>query len=115
MYSPPTVYTVSMASGATVSTGMFTLCRSFHRVYLEVPTMTSGCDIYLQGSSNGTTFRRIKHPPVNTSAAQVHDWYLASSITQRMVEIPAGFKYIRPELSTAMTATAVDFKLICSE
>jgi hypothetical protein len=39
---------------------------------------------------------------------------IPSSVTQAMVDIPGGFQHLKVELSTAMTATSVNFKVHCA-
>lgn len=109
-----TVYYKTMTSGTTTSSG-FDLGRAFQNVYLEIPTMASGTDFYIQGSSDGTTFRRLMHPAANSSSVQVHTFVIGSAATNRMVPIPNAFRYFRVELSTAMTDTVSVFKIICGD
>jgi hypothetical protein len=104
-----------MASGLTRPSGYFNLTRGFQKVYLEVPSFASGADVYVQGSSDGNTFRRIMHPPMNSSAAQVNTFVIPSAASNRFFEIPAGFQYLKPEISTALTDTVTNWKLVCSE
>ncbi len=111
-YGPRAVYTQNLASGATLSSAL-DIGRAWGNVYLEVPTMTSGCDVYLQASDSATgTFRRV-YTKVN-SATVANPWYVLSSITQCFVDMPAGFQHIKIEITTAMTATSVNFKVHCA-
>jgi hypothetical protein len=107
------VYTKSIASNIT-NTGGIDLSRAWRNVYLEIPTMTSGTDLYLQASSNNSTFRRV-FQRVNTATAQAAVVSIRSSVTNCLVDIPGGNRYVAIELSTAMTASTATFKLICSD
>lgn len=111
-YGPRAVYEVNCASNVTLTSAL-DLGRAWQNVYLEVPTMTSGCDIYLKAAATSDgTFRRV-YTKVN-SATVANPWYVLSSITQCLVDVPAGFQHIKVELTTAMTATSVNFKVHCS-
>jgi len=111
-YGRRSVFTVNCASGATLTSAL-DLGSAWQNVYLEVPTMTSGCDIYLRASdASDGTFRRV-YTKVN-SATVANPWYVLSSITQCFVDAPAGFRHIKVELTTAMTATSVNFKVHCA-
>lgn len=111
-YGRRSVFTLNCASAATL-TAALDLGSAWQNVYLEVPTMTSGCDIYLHASDSATgTFRRV-YTKVN-SATVANPWYVLSSVTQCFVDMPAGFRHIKVELTTAMTATSVNFKVHCA-
>jgi hypothetical protein len=111
-YGRRSVFTVNCASGATLTSAL-DLGSAWQNVYLEVPTMTSGCDIYVKASATDDgTFRRV-YTKVN-SATVANPWYVLSSITQCLVDMPAGLRHIKIELTTAMTATSVDFNVHCS-
>lgn len=112
-YGPRAVYTVNLASNTTL-TAALNLGRAWQNVYLEIPTMTSGCDIYLQAAASATgTFRRV-YMKVNSSSVQANAWGIASSVTQCLVDVPAGFQHIKVEITTAMTATSVNFNVHCA-
>jgi hypothetical protein len=107
------VFAKSIASNVTLSSGI-DLSRGWKNVYLEIPTMTSATDLYLQASSDNSTFRRV-FVRANTATAQATALLIKSSVTQCLVDIPAGLRYVKVELSTAMTASTATFKLICSD
>jgi hypothetical protein len=114
-YMPTKVFSVAtMASDVTLSTYV-ALPYSFHRAYLEVPTMTSGCNVYVQGCATATgTYRRICNAVTAVTGATPVPWNVNSSITQTVVELPLIMPFMKVELSTAMTATSgVEFKIIC--
>lgn len=110
-YGAGVVYTVSMASGSTLSSAI-TFTRAWDSMLLEIPTMTSGTDVYLKGSTDGTTYRRIYHEPTIANAAP-GAVYVTSAVTNCIVELTQGYyPYLKVELSTAMTATPATFKVI---
>ena len=110
-----TVYTQTMPSGATVCTNFFDLGRAYRRVYLEIPTFASGADVFIQGSRNGTTFRRIYKATISTATVQSYPWQIGSASSQSFQEVPPGFRYYRPEISTALTDTVTPWNMICSD
>lgn len=103
-------------SGTTFSP-VVDLGAAWKTVYLRVPTMTSGTEIYLQtvqnASSTVTSGFRIMHPPVNTSAAQVHTFSIASSVSQRVIPVPPGFRYMAIEYSSLVTSVGQTFYFYC--
>lgn len=106
------VYSKNMASGVTL-TSSYDLNRAYPKMYLEVPTMASS-DLFIQASSDGTTFRRIMLEKVNTTTAHV-TFSVASSTTQRMVPIPPGFRYYKVESSSGATDVVTTFNIICHD
>jgi hypothetical protein len=106
------VFYKTMVSGGTSTSG-YDFGRAFQKVYLEIPSLTSGTDFYLQASSDGSTFRRLMQPVVNTSSVQVQTFVIGSAATNRIVEVPAGHRYMKVEVTTALTDTVNVFKFIC--
>lgn len=109
---PTKVFAQTMASGATLLTTPLDCGRAFARVYLEIPTMASGTDIYIQASSDGTTYRRIY---LLGDYSTMTVWSAGSATTQCHVQVPAGFRYYKPELTTALTDTVTTWRLICGD
>lgn len=111
-HRPVQAFSVSLASGLT-TTSALDLSKSYQNISIAIPTMTSGTDIYFQGSDTiDGTFRRIYNVATSSTPAAV---FLNSSITQAVVKLPLNVQYLKVELSTAMTATAVQFKVLCSD
>lgn len=115
MYSPPQYFQVTMASGSTYSSWV-TLNVAYARVFLEVPTMTSGSDIMVVASFDGSKVCRLMGEVPATSSVQVNTFTIASAITGgRMVPLPLGsFKYMGVELVSAPTANSSVFRFHCS-
>jgi hypothetical protein len=111
MSGQPRVYAVQPASGATVSTAV-QLGHSFRGYALEIPTMASGTDIYLQGSTDeGTTYRRIYFATEDSSPVVAQ---FPSSVTNGIYPIVGLLPdRVRVEFSTAITATSPTIKFIC--
>ena len=112
-YGPPRVYSVTPASGATVSTAV-DLGHSFRSYSIEIPTMASGTDIYIQGSTNeGTTYRRIYFSTEDSSPVAIQ---FPSNVTNGIYPVVAALpQLVRVEFSTAITATAPTIKFICHQ
>jgi hypothetical protein len=113
----PRIFTASMASGATLLTTAVDIGEICRIVRLHIPTMTSNTDIYIQGSHDGTTYRRIYAQIWSTSALLHSPLKIASGISQAMVELQGaqGYRYLKIEFSTAITATAPTFRVICAD
>jgi hypothetical protein len=115
-YGPVQVFSITtMASGATLSSAV-DLQKAYNKISLVVPSMASGTDIYLHGSTElAGTYRRINHSP-NSVSATAGALFISSSISNCIVPLNnLHVQYVKVELSTAMTATTAAFKLICSD
>lgn len=115
MIGAHSVFDVTLSSANTYSS-FVDLGGAWQSVYLKIPTMTSGADFYLRVSptpsaATGGGFR-VMHPPVNTEEVQVQTFVIASSVTNRVVPIPTGFRHIAIEVSSA-PVTSVVFQVIC--
>lgn len=113
MFGPPRIFYVNPASGATLSTGL-DLGGSYKAYALEIPTMASGTDIYLQGSvDGGTTYRRIYFKTEDSSPVVVQ---FPSSVTNGIYQVDAALpSLVKVEFSTAITATSPTIRLICHQ
>lgn len=111
---PVVVYTATMASAGTLTGEINLSTQAWTTVYLEVPTLTSNTQLHLKAAnSTGGTFRRVKHPAVNTSSVQCNDYSIASAATGVLVPLPAGLRFIKIE-STATVDDGCVFRVICS-
>jgi hypothetical protein len=113
-YGPYSVFTRNLASNTTLTSAL-DLGRAWKNVYLEIPTMTSGTDVYIQAAATlDGTMRRV-YQRTNSATAQSNVWIVKSNITQVLVDLPAGLRYVAVEISTAMTQTSVNFNVHCSD
>lgn len=113
-YNQGAAFSTTIDSGVTLSDAI-DLGRGWENLTVEIPTMTSGTDIFFQGSSelNGT-YRRCHHGLTNSldNPAAIN---IDSSVTQCFVPLDAiHLRYLKVELGTAMTATAATFKVVCT-
>ena len=109
------VYTATLTTGATLTSYLDLSTRAWGQIYLEIPSMTSGTDLYVQGSHDSQTFRRVMHPTPNTHDFQINTFSIGSACSNRLVLIPNGLQYVKIEASTLMSSTAHEFNLICSD
>lgn len=114
-HGPVSQFSISIASGVTLTSSISLGTRAWKTVYVSIPTMVSGSDFFIQGSGDDSTYRRIIHPIVNSSSVQANTFIIGSGATNKIVPIPNGFAFIKVELSTAMTDTTSTFKIICSD
>lgn len=112
-YGPMAVYTVTMASGGTL-TGGADIARSYKNVFLEIPTMNSNTQLHVWGSSDNSTFRRVYQPMQNSAAPTGALFTINSAVTGALVPIPNGIRYVKVE-STATVDNGCVFKMICSD
>jgi hypothetical protein len=113
-YNQVPYFSVTMASGVTLSDAI-DLGRGYTRLSLSIPTMTSGTDIFIKACETyGGTYKRFRNR-ISTGTADPAAMYITSSVTQCFVPLEyVNARFIKIELSTAMTATAATFSLICS-
>lgn len=108
-YGPVKPFTVTMTSGATLST-LIDLGTSYEGYLLEVPSMSSGGDVYIQGAdSSDGTFRRVYFNASTSTPAAVQ---IASSVSNALIPLNARLpQYVKIEVSTAATATPYKFRI----
>lgn len=115
-YNPTSAFEITIASGATLSTSV-DLGQGWNHISLEIPTMASGTDIYFQAANENDgsgVFRRFHHRITNSNDIPVA-MSVDSSITNCFVPLEfVRYRYLKIELSTAMTATSATFHLVCS-
>jgi len=106
---PQSVFSVNVASGITLSSGL-DLGISWRRIYLEVPTMASG-SLYVQAASKlDSTYRRVVH---NSSMT---DFSINSALSQKVVPVPAdGLRFVKVESSSGCTDVITTYKFICGD
>lgn len=111
---PLKAFTKSVASGATLSSAFDLGAVPYNNFVLGVPTMTSSCDLFVQVSYDGTTFKRQKYT-VASGVVAPGDITIGSAATNCYMNIPdVNARYVKIEISTAMTATTATFKIIIS-
>lgn len=114
-YGNVQAFAVSMASGGTLTSAV-DLGKAYAKISVLIPSMTSGTDVYLQGSNaSDGTFRRIYHAP-SASTSVVGAQFVGSAVTNCIVPFNnVHVRHIKIEHSTAMTATIAAFQIICSD
>lgn len=116
--TPPTVYIVTMPSGATL-TSAIDLQRNWKTVYLEVPTFSTAANIFIQGSPTvGGTYRRVFNPALNSSTVGINVFQILTAASNGYVPIPNGFRFMKIEMGTFATDGAgapSQFNVICSD
>jgi hypothetical protein len=109
---PVKVFTKTIASGATVAS--FSVGGGYRAYQLVVPSMASGGDVRLSVSADeGATYKTLYHAPVVNSTAPVL-FNIASSISNMIVGVPPLGQHFQVSVTTAATATAYQFSVICT-
>ena len=103
----------TMASGQTYSTIITMPQKSYSKYFLEIPTFASGADVYLQASTDGTNFRYVRGAVTAITQAVPVKFSIGSTVSQAFVEIPGHFPWLKIEISTFVTDTVTNFKIIC--
>lgn len=102
----------TMASGATSSSAIDIGSEGYDRISLVIPTMTSGTDIYVQGSYDNSTFLRLCHA-VSSGVATAAAISIASGLSQIIVPLPnVNSRYLKVEHSTACSDSTYSYKVI---
>lgn len=111
-YGPGAVYTVTMASGGTL-TSELNLQRTWKKVYLDPTGAESEVRVQAAATSGGT-FRQVYHPSINSSTVGANIFKIPSAASGGLIEIPAGLKILKIE-TTATVANGLTFTLICAD
>lgn len=83
-------------------------------VRLEIPTITSS-SVYIQGSAEGTTYRRIYKTIENGAGAIVNvPVSFDSTVSQAWVEIPTGYRYLKVELTSGISDATSTWNIVCT-
>lgn len=108
--SPVLAFTKTMATGATVAT--FNVNGGYDRYTLHVPSMASGGNLSIQVANSETgTYRTLYLPQSLTSAPVALS--IASSISNAAIDMPFLGQYFTVNLTTATTASAYQFTVVC--
>ncbi len=108
-YGPFTYFETSLSSGATLGSAI-DLGRAWEKVFLFVPSMASG-SLYIQAAEKvDGTFKRVCVDNANTATAQI-DFLINSSVTNRVVPIPAYLRFIKIESSSGATDVTTTFRV----
>lgn len=114
--TPPTVYVITMPSGATLTSAV-DLQRNWKTVYLDFVTFSTAANLFVHAApTSDGTYRRVFHPPLNSSTVGVNVFTISTAASGGYVPIPNGIRFLKIEIGTAPTdgATA-PFKIICSD
>lgn len=106
---------VSMASAVSITSG-FDLGKPWTRLAVQIPSMASGSDVYVLGSTDGgTTYKRVFHAPTLASATPTAV-FVTSGVTNCIVQLPPlAIRHIQFQLSTATTDTPYTFKIFAAD
>lgn len=110
------VFTATMASAGTL-TGAINLGRAWRNAYVEIPTSVSGADgtdVKLYASADNSTFRPV-YTRINSSTVAANVWQVKSSVSQAIVDLPPGLRYLKFQHTTAFTDTSLVYRVICSD
>lgn len=114
MARPISVFTVSMASGGTLTT-YIDLGGSWENCYLQVPSMISNTQHHIQTATDyDQIYRRVKHPAINSLTVGTNDFAITSSATNCVIPMPNGLRFIKIE-TTATVDSGETYKIICAD
>lgn len=109
--APVKVFTKSIASGSTVAT--FNVGGGYRAYMVHLPSMASGGDVRFNVSCDeGSTFKALYHAPtVATAAPTVVN--IPSSVSNAIIGVPPLGQHFQVAVTTAATAVAYEFHVIC--
>ena len=108
------VYTVSMASGATLTTSI-NLNRAYDVMYLQVPSMISNSNMMIQAAASlAAVYNRVVTIQANTSTIGHNTFIIGSGATGHCIQLPAGLQFLKIE-TTASCDSGETFTLICHD
>jgi hypothetical protein len=112
-YGPIQRFPATMVSGNT-TTGQIDLRKAWSAVWLEICSMPSNTQIYIQAASvTSGTFRRVCHPVTNGTVPQtLYEFAIQSGTTSDFVPVPNGFQYMKVE-TTATVDNGTTFYFVC--
>jgi hypothetical protein len=112
-YGPITVFTGTIASGASTLTQV-DLSKAWNKVYVEVSTMSTAAafDVYGAPTTAGT-FRPV-FERVNTAPVQYQTMFVASGVGANggLAPIDPGYQYVQLRAS-AVVSGGVQVKFLC--
>ncbi len=110
---PLKVFSQTVATGVTGATitAVDFGDRGYHKVFLEIPTMSTGTTVYAKASTDNSNFRRVQFAAATSTVS--YDWGVATAATNCFIEVPAYARYMKPELKTAVSNESMTFKWVC--
>lgn len=97
-----TVYTQTLTSGGTL-TSAIDLGRAWNSVYLEITSIPSNSQIHIQAAETlAGTYRRVYHPSINSSTVTTNVFAVSSAVTNAIVPIPGGLRFMKVETTMAI-------------
>lgn len=111
---PPLIHTINPPAAAATFSSSIDIGGSYSYYSVEIPTMTSATDIYIQGSStDGGTFRRVYFSAATSTPVVMR---FPSSVTNGIFPVIGPLpRYIRTEYTSANTGAGNAIKLICHQ
>jgi len=105
------IYHLDLASGLT-STSAINLKGIYGRVYLDIPTFPSGGTMYVLGSDDNVTFRRVYTDVTFGGVAAV---FQIAQGGNSLIPIPPALQHYKIELTTGVTDATTTFGFVCSD
>ena len=102
-----------MTMAAAGSTASGDLQRTYQKVYVQIPTMTSVTALDIYASVDGSSYYQIRKEVVNTASVQASSFIVPSSAAANgsLMPIPGGFQFYKVVATDSAPAAATTFKL----
>lgn len=109
------IFPSTMATGATLTSAM-DIGSPWAYVYLHVPAITSGTNIWIKAAPTlAGTYNRVTQPSINSTAAQTNSFTVASVQTSAVVPLPNGLRFVKIETATLQSDTSLTFYITGSK
>jgi hypothetical protein len=111
-YGSYLAFTTTVASAATASSAI-DLGGAYGNCYLAIQSMTSNSQLHIQASDKlDGTYSRVQHFPINSATVANNTYTILSSVTNAIVPIPAGLRYVKVE-RTATADSGHSYVILC--
>lgn len=104
-------FTAEIAANATNCTIMVGTTPWQH-VYLRMPTFSTGADLEVHGSWDGTTYYRATRGTGNTATSGYNPAFVGTGSSGYLCEIPNAFYYYK-FVVTGTVCAAASFPVVC--
>lgn len=115
-YGPIQVFTGgAIASAASTGAAIDLGGKSFSKVFVRLPTMSTGAACTLYGSTDNSTFGPL-YERVNTAPVQFQTMVVATNTSGGFAELGAiPFRYIKFAASATVTDGSGSFTVVCMD
>ena len=98
--------TVSIASNYTLSEALSLGENGYHKVFVEVPTMSTATAMRIYGSGDGVSYKYMHESDPTTSAIGVSTMVIATCANGAFLELPSWAPWMKFQVTATLSAAA---------